>query len=228
MATTNPKPDYYAILEVRPGATHDEIKASYRRLARVHHPDKNDGARSSTIKTQQEKVSHLDSIYVEVQQLNGAWEVLGDSGRRAAYDRSRPAQTTARPPPPPPQQQQQAPPASQPAQEEEESEESRAERASRERREWLTWEKAQEEAIAQCQAGMVASEAEIAALAAANDPAIRLKRVLLGCQKSRLDWLLKTLAQRRVQEDVRLRVEREEEVSRERAARERSQRGAGR
>lgn len=149
--------------------------------------------------------------------------MLGDSGKRAAYDRSRPAQTTA----PPQQQQQQPPPASQPAQEEE-SEEARAERASSERREWLNWETAQEEAIAQCQAGMAASEAEIAALAAANDPAIRLKRVLLGCQKSRLDWLLKTLAQRRVQEDVRLWVEREEEAARERAAREQAQRGAGR
>jgi hypothetical protein len=44
--------DYNAILEVSRTATQDSIKTSYRRLALLHHPDKNGGARSATTKTQ--------------------------------------------------------------------------------------------------------------------------------------------------------------------------------
>jgi preprotein translocase subunit Sec63 len=33
--------DYYEALEIDRTATTEEIKSSYRRLARVHHPDKN-------------------------------------------------------------------------------------------------------------------------------------------------------------------------------------------
>jgi curved DNA-binding protein CbpA len=52
MAPIDVSRDYYAILEVSRMATHDTIKASYRRLALLHHPDKNGGARSVKIKTQ--------------------------------------------------------------------------------------------------------------------------------------------------------------------------------
>lgn len=52
MAPANVARDYYAILEVSRSATNDVIKASYRRLALLHHPDKNGGAHSATIKTQ--------------------------------------------------------------------------------------------------------------------------------------------------------------------------------
>src|SRR5580765_4417649 len=37
------KKDYYKILEVDKNATKEAIRASYRRLAKMHHPDKNPG-----------------------------------------------------------------------------------------------------------------------------------------------------------------------------------------
>jgi curved DNA-binding protein CbpA len=64
-----PMPDHYTILEVLPTATAPEIKRSYRRLARLHHPDLNKQALDTHIK-----------------RLNEAYEVLRDPLRRAAYD----------------------------------------------------------------------------------------------------------------------------------------------
>ena|SRR5689334_4883673 len=62
-------PDYYALLEVPYKATLAQIKQSYRRLARLHHPDLNQQASDERIK-----------------QLNEAYAVLSDRARRAAYD----------------------------------------------------------------------------------------------------------------------------------------------
>ncbi|GAC1429903.1 MAG: hypothetical protein PVS3B3_00720 [Ktedonobacteraceae bacterium] len=62
-------PDYYALLEVSRDATPEQIKASYRRLVRLHHPDLNKQAKDTRIK-----------------QLNEAYGVLSSSTRRAAYD----------------------------------------------------------------------------------------------------------------------------------------------
>ena len=64
--------DYYSILEVSTSATTTEIKKSYRRLARLHHPDLNKDARDTHIK-----------------RLNEAYEVLRDPIKRAAYDTQR-------------------------------------------------------------------------------------------------------------------------------------------
>jgi len=64
-----PLPDYYALLEVPATATLEQIKQSYRRLARMYHPDLNKQAREDRIK-----------------KLNEAYEVLSDATRRAAYD----------------------------------------------------------------------------------------------------------------------------------------------
>jgi len=52
MTGVNSPRDYYAILEVPRTAAHRDIKASFRVLALLHHPDKNGGARSATVKIQ--------------------------------------------------------------------------------------------------------------------------------------------------------------------------------
>ena len=42
--------DYYAELQLGSNATAEEITASYRRLARIHHPDKNpDNLEAATV-----------------------------------------------------------------------------------------------------------------------------------------------------------------------------------
>ena len=64
--------DYYAILEVSPSATTTEIKRSYRRLARLHHPDLNQ-----------------DALDTHIKRLNAAYEVLRDPLKRTAYDEQR-------------------------------------------------------------------------------------------------------------------------------------------
>ncbi len=64
--------DYYAILEVSSSATTTEIKKSYRRLARLHHPD-----------------IHQDARDIHIKRLNEAYEVLRDPKKRAVYDRQR-------------------------------------------------------------------------------------------------------------------------------------------
>lgn len=70
MATTTK--DYYDILGVKKDASQDEIKRSYRRLARKYHPDLNPGD-----KTAEQKFK----------EINEAYEVLGDPKKRADYDR---------------------------------------------------------------------------------------------------------------------------------------------
>ncbi len=63
--------DYYKILNIDKKASEKEIKTSFRKLAVIHHPDKNGGSKKS------EEV--FKSILV-------AYETLIDSNKRAAYD----------------------------------------------------------------------------------------------------------------------------------------------
>ncbi|NWX36534.1 DNAJ1 protein, partial [Notiomystis cincta] len=60
---------YYDLLGVRPGASLDEIKRAYRRLALRYHPDKN------------------PSEGERFKQISQAYEVLSDAHKRALYDR---------------------------------------------------------------------------------------------------------------------------------------------
>jgi molecular chaperone DnaJ len=62
----------YDTLGVQKGASQDEIKKAYRKLARQHHPDANPGDRAA------------EERFKEVQT---AYDVLSDEGKRKAYDR---------------------------------------------------------------------------------------------------------------------------------------------
>ena len=68
MATTR---DYYEILEVSRGASQEEIKKSYRKLAMKWHPDRNPGDVTA------------ESRFKEVSE---AYEVLSDPSKRSQYD----------------------------------------------------------------------------------------------------------------------------------------------
>jgi molecular chaperone DnaJ len=64
--------DYYEVLGIKKGATADEIKKAYRRLARKHHPDVNPGDKSAEDK---------------FKTLTEAHEILSDEKKRKIYDR---------------------------------------------------------------------------------------------------------------------------------------------
>ena len=65
------KRDYYEVLGVQKGATDTEIKKAYRKLAKENHPD-----------------LHPDDKAAEARfkEINEAYEVLSDSGKRSRYD----------------------------------------------------------------------------------------------------------------------------------------------
>lgn len=65
------KRDYYEVLGLKKGASEQDIKRAYKRLAAKHHPDKNQGSKES-----EEKFKEIKEAY----------EVLGDSEKRAMYD----------------------------------------------------------------------------------------------------------------------------------------------
>jgi molecular chaperone DnaJ len=64
--------DYYEILGVERGASEEELKKAYRKLAKQYHPDQNPGDKNAEQK---------------FKELNEAYDVLKDAQKRAAYDR---------------------------------------------------------------------------------------------------------------------------------------------
>src|SRR6266404_8045408 len=71
MAATK-KRDYYEVLEVGRGASAEEVKRAYRKLAVKFHPDKNPDD------------PHAEDKFKEIGE---AYDVLMDADKRAAYDR---------------------------------------------------------------------------------------------------------------------------------------------
>ena len=64
--------DYYEVLGVERNADLQEIKSAYRKLALLHHPDRNPGN------------SQSEELFKEAAE---AYSVLSDSDKRATYDR---------------------------------------------------------------------------------------------------------------------------------------------
>lgn len=66
------KRDYYETLGVARGASTDELKKAYRKLAMKYHPDRNSGDAESEKK---------------FKEINEAYDILKDDTKRASYDR---------------------------------------------------------------------------------------------------------------------------------------------
>ncbi|SHG02424.1 J domain-containing protein [Chryseobacterium vrystaatense] len=65
--------DYYYFLGISPDASEEDIKKAYRKLSLKYHPDKNDND---------------DFFAARFREIQEAYEILSDSGRRRTYDQN--------------------------------------------------------------------------------------------------------------------------------------------
>jgi molecular chaperone DnaJ len=65
------KRDYYEVLGLQKGASEDEIKKAYRKLAKKYHPDMNPGDAEAEVK---------------FKEVNEAYSILSDSEKKSRYD----------------------------------------------------------------------------------------------------------------------------------------------
>jgi hypothetical protein len=77
--------DFYAVLEVDPGAPQEAIRSAYKRLALLYHPDHSDQPDATR----------------RMQRLNEAYAVIGVPERRVQYDLERVAPVAPEAPVPP-------------------------------------------------------------------------------------------------------------------------------
>ena len=64
------KSDYYEVLGLSKGASDDEIKRAYRKLAKQYHPD----------------VNKEPGAEEKFKEINEAYETLSDPNKKARYD----------------------------------------------------------------------------------------------------------------------------------------------
>lgn len=72
MMDFDPKKDYYKILGLSANATEKEIKAAYYKMAKLHHPDLNNGKQSN-----------------EFKEMTNAYDILSDAKKKQEYDAMR-------------------------------------------------------------------------------------------------------------------------------------------
>ena len=77
MAPAEPNVDYYAVLEISNIATIELVTKSYRRLAKLRHPDKNPSADSTAVfqlVKQPLSTFYMSLLYIESRQgLTDSW-----------------------------------------------------------------------------------------------------------------------------------------------------------
>lgn len=66
------KRDYYEVLGISKGATDDEIKKAYRKMAKKYHPDNN--------------LDNKEEAEAKFKEVNEAYDILSDPQKKSAYD----------------------------------------------------------------------------------------------------------------------------------------------
>ena len=80
--------DPYEVLELKPGATDDEIKAAYRRLAKKYHPDLNGGSAEAEAKMKEVNEAYSILIKHKGSYQSGSYGSTGGYGSGGGYGSS--------------------------------------------------------------------------------------------------------------------------------------------